>query len=242
METLEEALEKIATLEAEVAGLKEEKQKLIGKRDELLGKLTKLKKYEKYETDGLDVEALVQFKEEAERNDLEAKGHYEELYKRDKEKLEQRIKEVEQREQEREQERQREKEEALQAKLQGDALLEYSKPEHGIFSPQQLWALTKGSIKYSEEGKPVYADGYKEMPLGEWVKELKEVPEYQNQFRATGATGTGSQPPNGSAGSTVKNPWLKEYWNMTEQGRILRSDRKKAEALAGQAGVTLPKA
>lgn len=36
-----------------------------------------------------------------------------------------------------------------------------------------------------------------------------------------------------------KNPWKKETWNLTEQGRIVRADRQKAERLAGLAGQKL---
>lgn len=41
-------------------------------------------------------------------------------------------------------------------------------------------------------------------------------------------------------GSSEKNPWLKEHWNETEQGRLFRTDRAKAEKFAKAAGRTLP--
>jgi hypothetical protein len=41
----------------------------------------------------------------------------------------------------------------------------------------------------------------------------------------------------GSPGST--NPWKKETYNLTEQGRILRSDPVQAKQLASAAGITL---
>lgn len=40
----------------------------------------------------------------------------------------------------------------------------------------------------------------------------------------------------GGGNSTGGNPWSKDSWNMTEQGRILRENRNKAEQLAAQAG------
>lgn len=40
--------------------------------------------------------------------------------------------------------------------------------------------------------------------------------------------------------ATDKNPWSKEHHNLTEQGRILREDRSKAEKLAKAAGQSLP--
>lgn len=37
-----------------------------------------------------------------------------------------------------------------------------------------------------------------------------------------------------------KNPWSKEHYNLTEQGKVLRDDRSKAEKFAKAAGATLP--
>lgn len=40
-------------------------------------------------------------------------------------------------------------------------------------------------------------------------------------------------------GSFANNPWSSEHWNMTEQGRIVNTDRAKAEAMAKAAGTTV---
>jgi hypothetical protein len=42
--------------------------------------------------------------------------------------------------------------------------------------------------------------------------------------------------------NTDKNPWAKDTWNLTEQGRILTEDRSKAEKLAKSVGKTVPPA
>ncbi len=42
--------------------------------------------------------------------------------------------------------------------------------------------------------------------------------------------------------NTDKNPWSKDTWNLTEQGKILTEDRTKAEKLAKAAGKQLPPA
>jgi hypothetical protein len=39
-----------------------------------------------------------------------------------------------------------------------------------------------------------------------------------------------------------KNPWAKDSWNLTEQGKLLRDDRPKAERLAKAAGHKIPAA
>ncbi len=41
-------------------------------------------------------------------------------------------------------------------------------------------------------------------------------------------------------GSDTKNPWSKQHWNLTEQGRLFRTDRAKAEKLAKAEGHKLP--
>ena len=43
----------------------------------------------------------------------------------------------------------------------------------------------------------------------------------------------------GKGGGSVANPWKKDSWNLTEQGKILTADRSKAEQLAKSAGTTI---
>jgi len=43
----------------------------------------------------------------------------------------------------------------------------------------------------------------------------------------------------GGKGVSGANPWSADSWNMTEQGRILRENRTKAEQLAAQAGTKI---
>jgi hypothetical protein len=53
--------------------------------------------------------------------------------------------------------------------------------------------------------------------------------------------GNAGKPGGKPAGSGEKNPWMKEHWNETEQGRMFRADRAKAEKFAKAAGRTLPR-
>ena len=52
---------------------------------------------------------------------------------------------------------------------------------------------------------------------------------------AQGAGATGS----GNAGGVSKNPWSREHWNVTEQGKQMQSDKGKAERLAEAAGTSV---
>jgi hypothetical protein len=42
--------------------------------------------------------------------------------------------------------------------------------------------------------------------------------------------------------SIDQNPWSKEFWNLTKQGELVRTDRAKAEKLAKAAGKSIPAA
>lgn len=54
-----------------------------------------------------------------------------------------------------------------------------------------------------------------------------------------GNVGGGSGGGRGGNGSGAGNPWSHDGWNLTEQGKILREDRAKAERMAAMHGVTL---
>jgi len=45
--------------------------------------------------------------------------------------------------------------------------------------------------------------------------------------------------PDGDRRRNAKNPFSAEHWNLTEQGRLVRSDRAQAERLASEAGTKL---
>lgn len=67
----------------------------------------------------------------------------------------------------------------------------------------------------------------------EQIAALKESDEYQ--FYADGLRG--NTPPNPPGTPPTKNPFSKDHWNLTEQGRLFREEPEKAkqlQALAGQ--------
>ena len=61
---------------------------------------------------------------------------------------------------------------------------------------------------------------------------LRDLPELKG---STGSVGTGTNP--GSQDPDVKNPWSKEHFNLTEQGRIMRENPALAARLKAEAGV-----
>lgn len=76
-------------------------------------------------------------------------------------------------------------------------------------------------------------DGDKLLGLDEQLKALKASDDYL--FAPEGLKG--HTPPNPPGTPPTKNPFSKEHWNLTEQGRLFREEPEKAkqlQALAGQ--------
>ena len=110
METLEEAKAFIATLESKVSTLEEEKARLLAKRDELIAeRRADAERYRRYQD--VDVEALIKFKEDKEREELEAQGKYSEAIEKERKRLEKEREEYKKQLQEREEQLKQEKEE-----------------------------------------------------------------------------------------------------------------------------------
>lgn len=61
---------------------------------------------------------------------------------------------------------------------------------------------------------------------------LRDLPELKG---STGSVGTGTNP--GGQDHDIKNPWSKEHFNLTEQGRIMRENPALAARLKAEAGV-----
>lgn len=67
-----------------------------------------------------------------------------------------------------------------------------------------------------------------------WFSEIKQSrPHWWPESQGAGANG-GKGPGAGAA-----NPFSKDGWNLTEQGKLVREDRAKAEQLAKSAGTTI---
>lgn len=81
---------------------------------------------------------------------------------------------------------------------------------------------------FDKEGNPIGVDDI--------LKPLKE----SSPHLFKNSQGGGYNPAAGGAGSAgSNNPWKKDSYNLTEQGKILRSDPVQAKQLAAAAGITL---
>ncbi|MFB5065987.1 MAG: phage scaffolding protein [Candidatus Wallacebacter cryptica] len=79
----------------------------------------------------------------------------------------------------------------------------------------------------------VKLDGEQLFGLDDQLKELQKSDPYL--FGDSGKVGGGTNPPD--AGNPEVNPWKKENWNLTMQGKILREDPSKATRMKAEAGI-----
>jgi len=108
----------------------------------------------------------------------------------------------------------------------------------GALAPDQLYRLLQENLR-AKEGQPVAVVGGVEVPVGEYIANLKNPGSgYEHHFAATNRAGMGVA---GSARSTAlpgqSNPWSKESWNITQQMMMLANDPDKARLLKAEAGI-----
>lgn len=108
----------------------------------------------------------------------------------------------------------------------------------GALAPDQLYRLLQENLR-AKEGQPVAVVGGVEVPVGEYIANLKNPGSgYEHHFAATNRAGMGVT---GSARNTSlpgqANPWSKDNWNITQQMMMLASDPDKARLLKAEAGL-----
>ena len=108
----------------------------------------------------------------------------------------------------------------------------------GALAPDQLYRLLQENLR-AKEGQPVAVVGGVEVPVGEYITNLKNPGSgYEHHFAATNRAGMGVT---GSARATAlpgqANPWSKDSWNITQQMMMLASDPDKARLLKAEAGL-----
>jgi hypothetical protein len=89
------------------------------------------------------------------------------------------------------------------------------------------------AVKALLDLEKIKLDGEQLLGLDDQLKTLKETDPYL--FGDSGKVGGGTNPP--GAGTGEANPWKKETWNLTQQGKILREDPAKATRMKAEAGV-----
>ncbi len=89
------------------------------------------------------------------------------------------------------------------------------------------------AVKALLDMEKVKLDGEQLLGLDDQLKELQKSDAYL--FGESGKVGSGTNPP--GAGDPEVNPWKKDSWNLTMQGKILMEDPAKATRMKAEAGV-----
>ncbi len=89
------------------------------------------------------------------------------------------------------------------------------------------------AVKALLDMEKVKLDGEQLLGLDDQLKAIKESDPYL--FGEPGKVGSGTNPP--GAGTGEANPWKKDSWNLTQQGKILREDPAKATRMKAEAGI-----
>jgi DNA repair exonuclease SbcCD ATPase subunit len=91
------------------------------------------------------------------------------------------------------------------------------------------------AVKALLDLEKVKLDGDKLLGLDDQLKELQKSDAYLFGDSTPVKVGSGTNPP--GAGTGEANPWKKETWNLTQQGKILMEDPAKATRMKAEAGV-----
>jgi hypothetical protein len=89
------------------------------------------------------------------------------------------------------------------------------------------------AVKALLDMEKVKLDGEQLLGLDDQLKAIKESDPYL--FGDSKKIGDGTNPP--GAGDPEVNPWKKETWNLTMQGKILMEDPAKATRMKAEAGI-----
>lgn len=204
--------------------LKRSVEALERKNFELIGKLKEAKEKTPNLPDGLNVQELVDFKRKKEQEELESKGKYDEALKQYAQQFQEREDGYKKRIAE------------LESQLtvnQLDNRVVAILAEQGAHNPHDALRLVRDQLKLDDSGNPIAVDGYNEIPMDQWVERLKAERGYL--FKASNIKGSGA-PVGTKVSSTdipvgIKNPFLPENFNLTEQSRLFRTDRDLYEKL-----------
>ncbi len=89
------------------------------------------------------------------------------------------------------------------------------------------------AVKALLDMEKVKLDGEKLLGLDDQLKAIQQSDPYL--FGESGKVGSGTNPP--GVGNPEVNPWKKESWNLTLQGKILKEDQAKATRMKAEAGI-----
>ena len=220
-EQVQESMAPETTSSNEVDALKAEREALLKKNYELIGKL----KNAKTVPDGVDVQELLDFKAAAEQADLEKQGKYTEA----RQALEHQFREAAEEKDKRIAELEARVRELEILSPAATALRDVVHDPDMILNTQ----VVKEQIQRDADGTVVVVNGYERTPIADWAKSLPAWMQKQPKPQGSGAPAgrsTGGDIPPGT-----NNPFAKDSFNLTEQSRLFRTDRDLYERLKAAA-------
>jgi hypothetical protein len=210
--------------EQEIAALQKRLEAMDKKNAQLLDEYKKAVDRAKAVPDGVDIEELIQFKRQAEQQELESQGKYSEA----RQALEQQFREAT-----------AEKDKRIAELEQRVRELELLTPAVSaladiVHDPDLIMKtkLSPDQIEREPDGTVVVVDGYQRTPVQEWAKTLPTWMQKQPKPQGSGAPIGRSS---GEIPAGVANPFLPESYNLTEQSRLFKTDRDLYERLKAQA-------
>jgi len=214
---------------AESSDLASQLEALRAKNQELIAE--RRKDRENRETLQKQLDEIRAAQEQAKTTKLAESGEYKTLW----EEAQQTVSELKQQLSAKESEVDQIKQGFTQEQLKSSAIAQLS--QAGALAPDQLYRLLQENLR-TKEGQPVAVVGGVEVPVGEYIANLKNPGSgYEHHFAATNRAGMGVP---GSARATAlpgqTNPWLKDSWNITQQMMMLAKDPDKARLLKSEAG------
>jgi len=93
--------------------------------------------------------------------------------------------------------------------------------------------LKRDQIQREPDGTVVVVDGYERTPVGEWAK--AKTPAWMQKTPKPQGSGAPSSRASGEITPGTKNPFSRESFDLTEQGRLFKTDRDLYERLKNAA-------
>ena len=205
----------------EVEALRESVRKLEANNKKLMDQYVKAQETAKAVPPDVDVKALIAFKQQKEKEELEAKGRYDEAiakqaqqYRDAEEAKNKRIQELEARQR--------------QLEVEAPAVTALADVVH---DPQYVLSrISKDQLAREADGTVVVVDGYNRTPVKDWA--MTKMPAWvQKNPRPQGGGATTTKVQTETVAAGEKNPFAKESFNLTEQSRLYRTDINKYNML-----------
>ena len=122
-----------------------------------------------------------------------------------------------------------------QERIQNEALAVLA--QQGVTAPDQLLTIlqAKNGLRRGETGTVEVVVGGASTPLADQLQAMRQAPEWQHHFSASGQRGMGASPSSSSVAPGMTNPWRKDTFNWTQQLLLEQQNPELAEAFKREA-------